>query len=465
MKSIKYIFAIASVVACAFAADAQNTYSGYFLDNYTYRYEMNPAFGNSKGFASMPGLGNMNIAMRGNLHLTDVIYKSPNGGDPILFTNPGISVDEAMSKFGNKNRIGSSNKINMLSVGFKGFKGYNTITLSTSANVEASLPKSFFSLAKEGISNKTYSIKDMFANANAYATLALNHSHDIKQVPGLRIGATLKFMVGAGYIDMRFNEADLTLGENAWSARTNADIIAAVKGLRFDMDTYTPKGPDGGAPRKYVSGANLDDGYGINGFGMGVDLGAQYNWKGFTFSAAVLDLGFMNWGKAQWASTNGTQSISTDAYTFNTDDNASNSFDNELDRLQDDLAKLYQLKDMGELNSHAKALAATINLGVDYELPVYRKLHFGLLNSTRINGPYTWTQFRLSANVAPVKVFSADVNVAAGTYGVGFGWLLNLHVTGFNLFLGMDHTIGKVSKQFIPLNSNASLNFGLNFPF
>ncbi|MBJ2197593.1 MAG: hypothetical protein JFR40_06865, partial [Muribaculaceae bacterium] len=90
---------------------------------------------------------------------------------------------------------------------------------------------------------------------------------------------------------------------------------------------------------------------------------------------------------------------------------------------------------------------------------------FGLLNSTRINGAYSWTQFRLSANIAPVKVFSADVNVAAGTYGVGFGWMINLHATGINLFLGMDHTLGTLSKQFIPLNSNASFNFGLNFPF
>lgn len=120
---------------------------------------------------------------------------------------------------------------------------------------------------------------------------------------------------------------------------------------------------------------------------------------------------------------------------------------------------------MGELSSRTRALGATLNVGVDYELPYYRKLHFGLLNSTRINGKYSWTQFRLSANVAPVKVFSAGINAAVGTYGFGFGWILNLHARGINFFLGMDHTVGKLSKQFIPLNSNASLNLGLNFPF
>lgn len=465
MKTIKTLIIVSSVVAASAIADAQTTYSGYFLDNYTYRYEMNPAFGNSKGFVSMPVLGNFNTAIRGTLHLSDIFYKNPNGGKTLLFTNPQIPVSEAMGKFGNRNKIGTNNKINLLSVGFKAFGGFNSLTISASANLEASLPKAFFSLAKEGISNKTYDIKDMFAYANAYATVALNHSHDIKQVPGLRIGASLKFLIGAGNVDVRFNEADLTLGTDAWSARTNADIYASVTGLRFEKDTYTPKGINGGAPREYVSGANLDDGFGINGFGVAVDLGAEYKWRDFRFSAAVLDLGAMSWGKTQWASTDGTQTISTDAYTFNADGSLDNSFDNELDKLQDDLSKLYQLKDMGELNSRTSTLAATLNFGVDYELPVYRKLHFGLLNSTRINGPYTWTQFRLSANIAPVKVFSADVNVVAGTYGVGFGWMLNLHATGINLFLGMDHTLGTLSKQMIPLNSNASFNFGLNFPF
>ena len=121
---------------------------------------------------------------------------------------------------------------------------------------------------------------------------------------------------------------------------------------------------------------------------------------------------------------------------------------------------------MGEKSGLTRSLRTTVNVGVEYELPYYRKLKFGLLNSTCIAGPYTWTQFRLSANVAPVKIFSATANVAYGTYGFDFGWMLNLHTQkGFNLFVGMDHTLGKLAKQGIPLNSNASLNFGINFPF
>ncbi len=38
MKLNKYI-AITALGACAFGASAQNTYSGYFVDDYTYRFK------------------------------------------------------------------------------------------------------------------------------------------------------------------------------------------------------------------------------------------------------------------------------------------------------------------------------------------------------------------------------------------------------------------------------------------
>ena len=454
---LKKIMICSGLLVGAASLNAQTTYSGYFLDNYDYRFQMNPAFGNEKGFVSFPTLGNLNFNMHGNLHVSDVVYSL--NGKTVLFTNPGISTSEAMSRIHDKNRIGTANKIDILSVGFKALGGYNTVALSAVANADISVPGAFFSLAKEGITNSTYDIENMFGNAHAYAQIALNHSRDMTQVPGVRVGATLKVLVGAGNVDFKFNEAKLVLGEDKWTVQSNADIYASIGGFRYDLERSSQTGKD------YVSGGKIEDDYKLSGFGLGLDLGAQYKWNDFTFSAAVLDLGFINWGKTQWASTNGTKTFDTDKYIFNADDNASNSFDNEWDRLTDDLAQLYQLDDNGELSSRTRALAATLNFAAQWELPVYRRLHFGLLNSTHINGSYTWTQFRLSANVNPVNFLSADVNLSAGTYGVGFGWLLNIHTTGFNLFAGMDHTLGKLSKQGIPLNSNAAFNFGINFPF
>ena len=136
-----------------------------------------------------------------------------------------------------------------------------------------------------------------------------------------------------------------------------------------------------------------------------------------------------------------------------------------MDKLKDDISALYELNDMGDSGSRIKKLGATVNVGVRYSMPFYRKLSVGLLSSTRFQGDYSSTECRLSANIAPCKIFSAGVNVVTGTYGTGYGWLINFHPKGFNLFLGMDRTVTKLAKQGVPLSSNASVNLGINFPF
>lgn len=453
-KIIKFTLVSMALASCA-SVSAQNTYSGYFLENYTYRFEQNPAFGNEDNFVSMPALGNINVSMYGNLHLKDVIYNVD--GKTVLFTNPDVP-ESAVNNFSNKNRLGINTKFDILSGGFKAWGGYNTISIGVRAGANLAVPKDLFRLAKEGVENKTYDIKDLSANASAFAQIALNHSRDINVVPGLRVGGTLKFYLGGANIDAYFNRAELQLGENSWNAITNADIYASVNSFKYKTKVNENTGD------RYVSGGDFNV-KGLDGFGIGFDLGAQYKWRDFDFSLAVLDLGFITWNKTQWASTNGDRVVETDAYIFNADGDAENSFKNEWHNLRDGLKDLYQLTDNGEISSRTRGVGATLNIGVGYELPVYRRLKFGFLSSTVINGRYSWSQARFSANVAPLDWVSASANLEASTFGVGFGWLLNFYHKGINLFVGMDHTPGKLAKQGVPLNSNASFNFGLNFPF
>ena len=453
-RNIKTIVAAAGLLAACATAEAQNTYSAYFLDNYLYRSEMNPAFGNESNYVGFPALANMNIGMEGNLHLKNVLFNV--NGKTSLFTNPNVSVEEVMSGIHDKNRLGANIKLNILNGGFKAWGGYNSIAVNVRADVNAQIPGSLFSLLKEGISNQTYDISNFRANAVGYGEIVLNHSRDIKQVPGLRVGASVKFLLGYGKVDARFDEASLTLGQDSWNIRSNALIRASVKGLSYKTD-YNDD-----AQREYVSGAELD-GTGLNGFGMAFDLGAQYKWRDFRFSAAILDLGFISWSNTSVASTQGVREVQTSRYEF---DVTGDDDSKEWDRLKNDLTALYQMDDLGNQGGRTTSLAATLNFGAEYTLPYYRNLTFGLVNSTRIQGAYTWTQFRVSANVRPVKFLSASANLAMGTYGVGFGWLLNVNPgKGASIFLGMDQTLGKLAKQGVPLNSNAKVNLGINFPF
>lgn len=416
---------------------------------------MNPAIDNDQNFIAMPAIGNAAVSMTGTLDVSSVIY--PLNGQTTTFMNPGISAAEVMANIPERSRIGADVNLTVLATGFKAFKGYNTIAINARAGVEAQLPRSIFSMLKQGVTNNSYDISTLRANADAFIELSLGHSHALGKK--WRIGGNLKFLLGAAHADAELHQATLNLQKSDWVVTSDADINASVKGL-----TYKTKLNDR-TNHQYVNGAKVD-GTGLNGFGLAVDLGTTFQaGRDWTLSLAFLDLGFISWNNNMRASTCGPQTFYTSAYTFNVDDDRPNSFSKEWDKIKDDLSALYELNDMGNAGSRTKALGATMNVGIQYTIPRYRKLNFALLNTTRIQGAYTWTDFRLSANISPVKCLDGSVNMSVGTFGVGFGWLLNLHTKGFGFFLGMDRTLGKVTKQFVPLNSNGSVSLGMNFPF
>lgn len=331
--------AMAAMILLPTALRAQDLSSGYFVEDYTYRYQMNPAFGNSQNFISMPALGNLNVGLHGNLGISDVLYNVD--GKTTTFMNPKLSSDEVLKNINDVNRIGTLDKIGILSAGFKAFGGYNTVSINAVADVSVKVPGEMFNLLKNGVANKTYDLGDLRASGVAYGEIAFGHSRQVMK--GLRVGATLKFMLGGGYMDAHMRNANLVLGENEWTVTTDADLRSSVKGLTYKTKVNDRTG------HRYVNGIDVD-GTGLNGFGMALDLGAVYETpvKGLTVSLALLDLGFISWNNDMLATTNGEKTFTTDKYTFNADDDAPNSFSKEWDRLRDDFSAIYELDDMGD---------------------------------------------------------------------------------------------------------------------
>lgn len=455
MKIRIYLAAAAFAAGISLPLAAQNTYSGYFIDGNLYRHQLNPAFANDYSYVAFPGLGNVNMGMHGNLHADDILYNV--NGRTTTFLNPAVDANTFLNSLSSVNKVGVDINIPLLSGGFKAWGGYNTVTIGARARVDAKLPKSIFSLLKEGASNGVYDISDIKGHADAYAEIAFGHSRQINKQ--WRVGGKFKMLLGGANVDMNLKSANLVLGEDNWTATTDAEIRSSVKGLKYKTELNDRTG------HRYVSGADVDN-TGLNGFGIGFDLGAEYvlnpDWR---FSASLLDLGFISWSNNMLATTDGPHTFQTATHTFNVDGDAVNSFENEWSTMRNELSALYELDDKGNVGGRTTALATTLNLGAEYVFPYYRRLTFGFLSSTRFAGSFTTTECRLSANVAPVKAFSAGANFAVGTYGCSFGWMLNAHPRGFNFFLAMDHTLGKMAKQGLPLSSNASINMGINFPF
>ncbi len=127
------IACVALATIAAGEARAQSR-SGFFLDNYSYNYQLNPAMSvDRKADFSFPGLGNLNVGVNGNVGLKNFIYN--RNGKTVTFLHPDVSAAEAMDNIKTNNRIGASAREGIMSVGFRALGGYNHVSLNTVANV------------------------------------------------------------------------------------------------------------------------------------------------------------------------------------------------------------------------------------------------------------------------------------------------------------------------------------------
>ena len=466
MKYINKYMALGLLSMCSLHAMAQQLNSAYFTNDYKFRHTMNPAYGNEQNYVSMPGFGNVNVSTMGNFGYEDVIFDNPmfpsTSKDRLTtFMNPYISTADALKGFNSgDNKILGDVSITVLSAGFKGFGGYNTVELNARTSFGMSLPYELFEFAKN-TGNRTYNIGNISANGQAFAELAFGHSRQINEK--LRVGAKVKLLFGAGRGDVNIDnvKADLA-ADDKWTVSGHAKSEVSVKGFTYKTEEKEYK-EEGRGTYQYVNDVDVD-GAGLGGFGLAFDLGGVYKINNdFTVSAALLDLGFIKWSNNMVAVNGGEEFVFNGFHDVAVnEDRGGSTLSMQGDKYSDQLADFANLQDKGDEGGRTTGIGATLNLGCEYTLPVYRKITFGVLSSTRFRGDYSWTEARVSANWTPLKWIDGGVNMAFGSYRNSFGWVLNFHPKGYNFYVGMDHTLGKVSKEFIPLNSNAAVSVGMS---
>jgi len=471
MKKIYRYMAIAAVALSASNASAQNLSSAYFLDGYAQGHELNPAKDyDRKAYFGFP-LSNINLGVKGNLNLKDVLFKNPdpNGKSLVTYLHPSISYDEAMKGISNNNKLLSDERFELVSVGFHAFKGYNSITLGLRTNFGANIPKEFFDMTKR-LSNQDYNLNNLGATATAWAELALGHSHQVNDA--WRIGGKAKILIGGAYANMKMDNLSLELQDpNVWRATADATIEAGVKGFTWGAPEVKEYNDPTRGTYKQVDFDNVDvKSPGPNGGGLAFDLGVewdlekQFEVEGLKVSASLLDLGFIKWKKVSIAENNGDPFVFDGFNDIKVKDGPGTKFEDQSDDLGDRITDLYRLQARPGTTSKTTGLGATLNVAVEYALPSYKHLKFGFLSTTRMQGKYSWNEERFAVTVSPAKMFEVAGNFGVGTLGANLGWIINFHPRGFNLFVGSDHCIGKFSKQGVPLKSNYDICMGINYP-
>lgn len=464
----RYILA-ASLFAVCGNAMAQTLNSAYFTEDYKYRHNMNPAYGNEQNYIAVPAIGNISVGLQGNFGIGDVLFDNPEYGrgstkKKTTFLNPYISNSDALSGFSKgNNRLNANVDLTVLSAGFKGFGGYNTISIDARTNVGVSLPYELFEFARN-TGNNTYNIGDIEAHAQSFVQLAFGHSRNINDK--LRVGAKVKLLFGAarGDVKLKGMRADLA-GEDKWTVSGKAVANVSMKGFSYKEETKDYNDESKGSYDR-VNDVDVNS-PGVGGFGLAFDFGGTYKINDdITVSAALLDLGFISW-------SNNLQAVNRqESFEFNgfhdvavKDKPGSSTIDDQADSYGDQISDFANLTTDGDKGGRTTGIGMTFNAGCEYTFPLYRNLKFGFLSTTRINGKYSWTEGRLSANVAPLKFIDGGLSFAVNSFTASCGWVVNIHPKGFNVFVGMDHILGKTSKEYIPLSSNASVNLGFNVAF
>ena len=201
--------------------------------------------------------------------------------------------------------------------------------------------------------------------------------------------------------------------------------------------------------------------------GYAVDLGVSVDFlEYFTASASILDLGSINWNEGFRATT--PEGIEPWKFTGFTDvalKDAQSSVSSQLDAMGEDLMKLFNFTNDSNYAPGRTSIGATVHLGFEARLPFYERLSVGLLGTRRFEGPYSWTEGRISANIAPLRTLSASCSYAISDFGNSVGAAFNLHTGFLTLFAGVDSFLPfmNVTPQYIPVNNwNTNLTLGLN---
>jgi hypothetical protein len=215
---------------------------------------------------------------------------------------------------------------------------------------------------------------------------------------------------------------------------------------------------------------------GIPGYGAGVDIGASLRLLDLgalgrlTVSAAVNNIGFMNWSaeNSYHARTNETSvNITPNDYSVHQGGEAASSIEDVLDDVVDDLEHGLDFFSDPSKNGKKRSsrLDMDINLGVEYAL--FRdKLSVGALYSTTRGDRYNTTQYTFSVNLRPCSWFSASASYALfEKSGDSIGLAIHLAPrVGPAIFLASDCAIAKISPQGVPLRGyNVNAQAGLAF--
>lgn len=427
-KAILFPLAILAVTfSFSVKASAQSMESGYFLDNYTYSYRLNPAIMPDNNFVAI-GIGNLSTGVTSKFGISSFLFKGPDG-NLVTGLHKSVSSSEFLSKFSMKNMESQNINVNLFSFGIRKENSMSTVEMNLREDLWTSVPRDLFAFLKDGSSLMTYDLSPLRVGADAMIEITLGHT---RRYDNLVFGLRAKLLFGAAGGEMSFDRFDLTSNQGELGVSANSRLKVACLPLNI---VGSPSNP------LYVEDISFAlSNMGVAGFGIGFDLGAKwYVDDNLSVTFGLSDLGAVSW------KYNNVLGADFDA-RFEGLENV--DMDTDVEKAFDDFLKGIEDKAKITAKENSKELAAlpfSINAGTRYRLPFYDRLSVGALVNYNHSSYGDVVTARAGATVTPVNWFSLSGNIGYSNYGGVAGCMASLTIVGLNLFAGFDCYCGKCS--------------------
>lgn len=453
----KYIFTYLVLMMLPLAMFGQALRGSYFFDSSIQRVKMNPAFSPKTNYVTIPVLGDFSLGVNSNIGVSNFLF--PKNGELYTYLNKNVTTSEFMSLMPSQPRIQMALDMDLLGAGFYiSKKDFISVDIGERFDMNINVPTELFVFLKDGMAKDTYNFKDFTVNQVAYLQAAVGYKRDLGDlVPGLNVGAKVKFLAGIDRVDMKINNAKVYMSQEKWELSTDAEGTIYGRGLEFTEST-----DESGFPSIKVDPSQL----GVAGWGFAVDLGAEYKLDldipvldGVNFSASVVDLGTIFYSDK---SVTKLQSKGTAAFEGLKDINAEFDMNESLDKILADFMALANFQEVSGAQGGGASITPKAYVGV--EAPMLNNLmSVGLLYSYM----YGISDITASYNLKVKDIFNVGLNYSFLNTAKTFGFIMEfVPRNGVAIFLGTDYLNLRYTPQGLPVDKvimNAKLGIQATF--
>ena len=439
MKKIIYFLFLFISILTYYNAVAQQDLTLYNMDAVPQRLYTNPAFMPANTFyIGLPILSSQyfNFSNSG-FKYSDLIK---HRGDSLY-----IDYENMLGKLAENNYFSLAFQPDLLSFGFKIKKNYFSFNATEKVNFRFRYPKNFMEFIWKGngaLLGEEVNL-NFGLNFSHYREYGIGFSREINDK--LTVGGKLKYLYGMENIWTERFDVSVTTDPSYFAITGKSDI--KINTSRLDSNS--------------TNNINfVDYAFKRKNRGAGIDLGGVYKYNDkFTFSASVIDLGFIKWKNAtNYQSNDPNGSFIYQGMDFN-ELFSNDSTKNPGEEIVDSLAKAFKIDTVH--NNYTTHLSSQIYLGTSYSFT--EKINAGIVLYGQIFDKSFHPGVALSYNqkVGRWLSFSASYSIYNRSYNnVGLGLALKGGPVQF--YIASDNLLGAVFPQ---NTKNLHVHFGINLIF